>query len=210
MKWFSLVKFVLFDLSWKNFYLYYRIKSFRSPISVFKSVHIHVAKTAKIIHKNGHLFLGRTWDVSRYRLSEIKICDQGELQVRGLMAIYTGFSIDILPGAKLLLGSGYISNDVRIVVFNQVSIGRGVAIAENVTIRDSDNHSINGSKNPVSAPITIGNRVWIGMNATILKGVSIGNGAVVAANALVNKDVPAGCLVAGVPAKVVKTDVNWS
>lgn len=50
----------------------------------------------------------------------------------------------------------------------------------------------------------------IGMNVTVLKGVTIGEGAVVAAGSVVNKDVPPHCLVAGVPAKVVKTDIEWS
>lgn len=48
------------------------------------------------------------------------------------------------------------------------------------------------------------------MNVIVLKGVTIGEGAVVAASSLVNKDVPPHCLVAGVPAKVMKTDVSWS
>ena len=58
-------------------------------------------------------------------------------------------------------------------------------------------------------PITIGKHVWIGQNAMILKGVNIGDGAVIAAGAVVTKDVPAGCLAAGVPAKVIKKDVIW-
>lgn len=53
-------------------------------------------------------------------------------------------------------------------------------------------------------PIIIGNDVWIGMNATILDGVNIGNGAIVAAGAVVTKDVPAYAIVGGIPAKVIK------
>lgn len=53
-------------------------------------------------------------------------------------------------------------------------------------------------------PVVIGNGVWIGANVTILGGVNIGDGAVVAAGAVVTKDVPAKTLVGGVPAKVIK------
>lgn len=53
-------------------------------------------------------------------------------------------------------------------------------------------------------PCNIGNDVWIGCNATILRGVTIGDGAIVAANALVNKDVPPYAIVGGVPAKILK------
>ena len=53
-------------------------------------------------------------------------------------------------------------------------------------------------------PVKIGNKVWIGAHATILPGVTIGDGAVVAAGAVVTKDVPSNVVVAGVPAKVIK------
>ncbi len=55
-----------------------------------------------------------------------------------------------------------------------------------------------------SHPITIKDRAWIGANATILTGVTIGENAVVAAGAVVTKDVPDNCLVGGVPAKIIK------
>ena len=55
----------------------------------------------------------------------------------------------------------------------------------------------------VKGPIYIGDDVWLGMNVVVLKGVNIGAGAVIAANALVNVDIPAGAIAAGVPAKIV-------
>ena len=55
------------------------------------------------------------------------------------------------------------------------------------------------------APIHIGKRVWIGANATVTSGVTIGDNAVVAAGAVVNRDVPANTIVGGVPAKIIKT-----
>ena len=55
------------------------------------------------------------------------------------------------------------------------------------------------------APVKIGNNVWIGAHATILAGVTVGDNAVVAAGAVVTKDVPANAVVGGVPAKIIKT-----
>ena len=55
------------------------------------------------------------------------------------------------------------------------------------------------------APVKIGKRVWIGAHATVLAGVVIGDNAIVAAGAVVTKDVPANAVVAGVPAKIIKT-----
>ena len=60
-----------------------------------------------------------------------------------------------------------------------------------------------------TSPIVIGNHVWIGRRAMIMKGVTIGDGAVVAAGAIVTKDVPPNCVVAGVPARVVKENIFW-
>lgn len=72
---------------------------------------------------------------------------------------------------------------------------------------DSDAHELNGERN--TKPIHIGNHVWIGTRVTILSGVNVGNGAVIAAGALVTKDVPAGALVGGIPAKIIKEKVEW-
>lgn len=74
-------------------------------------------------------------------------------------------------------------------------------------ITDSDYHPING-QDP-DAPVTIGEHVWIGSRSIVMKGVTIGDGAIVAAGSVVTKDVPAGALVAGVPAQVVRDGVSW-
>lgn len=60
-----------------------------------------------------------------------------------------------------------------------------------------------------SAPIVIGNHVWIGLNVTILKGVTIGDGCMVAAGAVVTKSFPPNYLIGGVPAKIIKEDILW-
>ena len=86
-------------------------------------------------------------------------------------------------------------------------IGENVAIAPEVIIRDSDDHQIVGSKK--TSPINIGNHVWIGTRAMILKGVSIGDNSVIAAGSIVTHDVPSNCLVAGVPAIIKKEKISW-
>lgn len=85
----------------------------------------------------------------------------------------------------------------------------GTVIAKQVLIRDSDNHDIIYDGYMKSAPIWIGKHCWIGMRACILKGVTIGDGAIVAAGSVVTRDVPARALVGGVPARIIKENVEW-
>jgi len=66
-----------------------------------------------------------------------------------------------------------------------------------------------GNKINKSKPIKIGNHVWVGKGCAILKGVTIGDGAIVGAHSVVTKDIPPRTLVAGVPAKIIKENVNW-
>ena len=113
----------------------------------------------------------------------------------------------------------------RILCVNRVEIGAYTAIADNVTISDNNNHPIQPEyrkqmrlsdyysdmrswKHSANAPIIIGENCWIGSNVRICKGVIIGDNSVVAACSVVTKDVPANCIVAGNPAKVVKSDID--
>jgi len=90
-----------------------------------------------------------------------------------------------------------------------ITIGDDVSIAHGVTIM-STNHRFGRLDLPIKeqgvdgAPVEIGDNCWIGAQAVILAGVRIGTGSVVAANAVVNKDVPEGAVVAGSPARIIR------
>lgn len=115
----------------------------------------------------------------------------------------------------------YLGNNSLIGSEKSIKIGRCVIISNDVRIYDNNNHptspkareimSLNGFSNDnwswkhaESAPVVIEDNVWIGQYSTILKGVTIGKGAIVATRAVVTKDVPPYTIVAGNPAKVVK------
>lgn len=136
--------------------------------------------------------------------------ENSHLIINGNFKIYRGSEVQVSKGATLEIGSGFINTECKIYCFNNIKIGERVAIANNVTIRDSDNHKIIGNSKSHTRPINIGNHVWIGMNSIILKGVNIGDNSIIAAGSLVNKDVPEGCIVAGVPAKIIKKNINWN
>lgn len=85
-----------------------------------------------------------------------------------------------------------------------VRIGERVRIGAYVNVMDTHFHAVSVDRSrPEAAPIEIEDDVWLGVKSTVLPGVRIGCGAVVAANAVVNRDVPPGVIVAGVPARVV-------
>ncbi len=99
-----------------------------------------------------------------------------------------------------------ISPGVRIKSATSVTIGDGCIIAENAYITDADWHGIYGRIYPPgdSSPVVLEDDVWISDRATILKGVRIGQRSIVAAGAVVTKDVEPFTVVAGMPARVVR------
>lgn len=86
-----------------------------------------------------------------------------------------------------------------------ITIGDDALIGHNVVIATL-NHSLHPAQRAATepAPVQVGERVWIGANATILPGVTIGDGAIVAAGAVITKDVAPGTIVGGVPARVIR------
>lgn len=114
--------------------------------------------------------------------------------------------LSVEDGAKLILKSGAGISSSHIVANARIEIGERSLVGAGCLICDSDMHEVPlGSGKPVAkAPIIIGKDVFIGARCIILKGVTIGDGAVVGAGSVVSKDVPAGVLVAGNPATVIR------
>lgn len=111
-------------------------------------------------------------------------------------------------GARLEIGAGsFLNYRTEIIAHERVTIGRGCLFAWDVQVLDSDSHRVDGA--PHTAPVTIGDHVWVGCRATVLKGVTIGAGAVVAAGSVVTGDVPPAALVGGNPARVIREHVTW-
>jgi len=178
-------------------------------VVINKGTGCDIEKSAKIVIEKGKLTINNKWTKSDPFKSLLFMGKDSTLKINGNFSIYSGSRIYINDNAELILGSGYINNNLNLSCFKRIEIGDGVVISEGVTIRDSDDHDILGSEMEITQPIRIGNHVWIGINVTVLKGVTIGDGAVVAAGSVVTKDVPDKCLVGGVPAKVIKEDIHW-
>ena len=86
-------------------------------------------------------------------------------------------------------------------------------LSHGIDIRCSDSHSIidldSTERINYAKDISIGNHVWIAMDARILKGVNIGSHSIIASGSIVTKDVPENCIASGVPAQVKRTGVTW-
>lgn len=136
-----------------------------------------------------------------------KIIHKGGILVAGNCQFYSGVRLEIGKNGRLEIGNGtYLNRNTLIVCEKRVDIGKNCKIAWDVVIMDSDLHPIN-SKPMVDKPVVIGDDVWIGCRAIILKGVKIGEGAIIAAGSVVTKDVPPFTLWGGAPAKFI-TDVK--
>ncbi|MFC3928726.1 DapH/DapD/GlmU-related protein [Streptococcus caprae] len=113
---------------------------------------------------------------------------------------YTDFGKNITFGEDVFINSGCHFQDQ-----GGIAIGAGSLIGHNVVLA-TVNHALEPSRNRKNSydSVVIGKHVWIGSNATVLPGVTVGDWAVIAAGAVVTKDVPPYAVVGGVPAKVLK------
>lgn len=138
----------------------------------------------------------------------------------GTDTIFEGKIAAERPQATIRVGSNTFVGNSRLVSAESIEIGDNVLISWGCTISDHDSHSLlaferkpdlahwmNGEKDWTHvkvAGVKIDDDVWIGFNAVVLKGVTVGRGAVVAAGSIVTKDVPPYTLVAGNPARIIR------
>ena len=137
-------------------------------------------------------------------------------------SVYAGCSFAVKGKGRCTVGDYTLLNGALVMCEEEISIGSYCLISWNVGIADSDFHPLDPVArkkdvmvlNPYTAteprpfiptkPVRIGDNVWIGMGAIVLKGVTIGENSVIGAGAVVSHDVPANVVVAGNPAKIVK------
>ena len=166
---------------------------------------------------SGSVRVGRDTRVQWRYLSRLR---QGNRLVIGDQSIFNANVSFDAQGGKIIVGDRSYVGRSHLVCHSHIDIGSDVIISWGVTIVDHNSHSVNwsgrsadvlewakGIKNWCEvkrSPVVIKDKVWIGFNAIILKGVTVGEGAVIGAGSVVIKDVPAYCVAAGNPARVIR------
>ena len=149
-----------------------------------------------------------------------KYIDFGEKLTTGVGCRFEGFMGEKKEDIKLTFGKNVQLNDyVHIVAMDHIEIGDNVLMASHVFISDNSHGSYKGGDNdsdpsipPIereysTAPVRIGNNVWIGEGVAIMPGVEIGDGCVIGAHSIVNKSIPPNTIAVGAPAVPIK---RWS
>lgn len=180
----------------------------KKMILCYKNSRIDVDKTAEIFC-NGRLRFGTKENPKSKQETRLSLGKNSKFRINGDFSVGFGSDIRVFDGAEFEIEDGYFNGFVQIVCAKKITIGKNVAIARDVIIRDTDAHGIVGKEHQKKKEVKIGNNVWIGTRAIIMKGVTIGDGAIIAAGAIVTKDVPANTIVTGIPAKVIRENVEW-
>ena len=110
------------------------------------------------------------------------------------------------PTGRLVIGDdSFVNNGTILSASTEIRIGDRVNIAPHCVLIDNDFHgTVDRNGAPKMAPIVLEDDVWLGTRVTVLKGVTIGRGSVIASGSVVTKDIPPGVLAGGVPARVIK------
>lgn len=180
----------------------------KSGIIFHKGAILSMKKYSKI-QINGHLNIGAKRVKGNLVSTRIQMDNFTRLTVNGNFMVNEESYIWITHSGHLILNGGFINEKVTITCASEIYIGKNAHIAREASIRDYDGHYIETPEYRTAKPVYIGDNVWIGYRALIMKGVTIGEGAIIAANSVVTKDVPPHCIVAGNPAKIIRQNIKW-
>lgn len=130
---------------------------------------------------------------------------------RSTITLYSRGSLTVFPTGEILIGHNVGLNGTAITSKKRIQIGDGTMIAANVIIVDSDFHAqwppearLISSTDHDDREVIIGKNVWIGINCVVLKGVTIGDNAIIGAGSIVVGDIPANVVAGGNPARVLR------
>lgn len=179
LKWWKIVYSFLFKV---------KLKGFRIPFGIRIQ---SIGKTLIFKQKNSIIKIGNN-------------CGFRSKEHSNLIGINRKCSLStLLSGAELTIGDNCGFSGTVIGAFKSVKIGNYVRCGANTLITDADWH-LDDPRSSEPRPIIINDNVWLGVNAVVMKGVTIGENTVIGANSVVTKDIPANVIAAGNPCRVIK------
>lgn len=215
---------ILFSIP-KTIWFNFRILPFKEAIRMPFAISYHIR--TKGINKNTFVVEKRKMPTASVRIGFgasinarretkkglIQISNNGKIVLKGIAGLSQGVILSV-DNCVLTLGECFRCNYSTTIdcTGNDVIFGDDVVCGWNVTIRNGDGHNIiqNGMLKNKTAPIKVGNHVWLCANSTIMKGTNIGDDSVVAYGSILSKaNGENNVLYAGVPAKIIKQNINW-
>jgi acetyltransferase-like isoleucine patch superfamily enzyme len=146
----------------------------------------------------------------------LRLAVSGEMRVGSSFRIRASqfpVQITVREGAHLSIGDDvFLNQGTNILAAAGITIGDHFRMGDLASIRDSDAHEVDPSSGVKSSPVRIGRNVWIGRQAVVMPGVTIGDHAVIAAGAIVTSDVESCSIVGGIPAREIRrfsAPPNW-
>lgn len=179
-------------------------------VNVYSHCAIDLHKGAKIKINNGILNIGVKKNRKSKAETRLFMDTNARLNINGSRSLMYNSDIQVFRDAELSFGSGNCNSGLQIVCAEKISIGKETYIGRDVWIRDNNGgHTIVQTGYTNSAPVIIGDFCWIGSNVVIMKGVTIGDGSVIAANSVVTSNIPPHSMATGNPAQVISENITW-
>lgn len=212
-----------YPLIWKPLNFLRRVNNlgFDAPILLLKTLYysrfgniVVYPKTqisgARWLSISGKLAVGKPIRLMTHPSDKTMLELHGELCTQGNVAIGQGCRIWVGEGARCVLSDCYISANTLGFIRHGLTIGARSAISWGCQFLDDDWNTVSyAEKRLKPAEITIGEHVWIGSNVSILKGVTVGDGCVVASGSVLTRSYPAASLIGGNPGRVLKSGIQW-
>jgi len=191
-----------------NFFSKNVIHKGNGKIIPFTGAHVDLGEGSRLILHDGNIEIGVNKIKGSKAETLIRLRRNAEWNVKSYCSMSYGTTIEINENAILESGS-FTSNSNTVLVINKnVSIGNDVMLGRNVVIYDSDFHSLKNKE--ISEPLYIGDHVWVATNSTILKGVRIEKGSVIAAGTIISKDVSEYVLVGNDAKQIILSEnTEW-
>ncbi len=202
----SIIQFVYYN------YFCRRIKRDKGCLIIpYRGTKIQIAKTAKV-QLHGRMFLNDNKIRGSHAECLILLRDGATMTVNGTVQCYYGTTLQVHKDADLTLGELHMNTGGTIICAYHMHLGQLVSMGRGVFIFDSDHHPVfngEGKRINEAKEVVIGDRVWLGLKATVMKGAHIGSDTVIGAHSLVSGEIPSGCMVASVPARPIMKDIRW-